>query len=195
MIKKYLLICLFWLCLGVLPLFSHHYKGLPHYNYFDNYPQVPILEFIEEGEEYTVFVTVYNFQGLDLGMVDAPNDVRFYIYVYNLKTDKSYIGKAHFNLYSSGKLVGRYINIKQEEERIYSLRAELLEQDEIVLETIITEGEREIALKTPMQLKPGFWDKYGVYASIVLFFVVVALLKTFMKSKTNDKSEFSSNKQ
>jgi hypothetical protein len=30
----------------VLPLHAHHFKGLPHYNYVENYPQTPEEEIL-----------------------------------------------------------------------------------------------------------------------------------------------------
>jgi hypothetical protein len=143
------------------------------------------MEFIEEGEDYTVFLTVYNFQGLDLDMVQAPNDVRFYIYLYNLKTDKSYIGDADFNIFSHGEQIGRYINVKQEEERIYSIRAEIMEQDDLILETILkNEKGEKIRIKMPIKITETFWDKYGLYIAVALFFLVVGIIK-----KVSDRNE------
>jgi len=157
---------------------AHHYKGLPHYNYFDNYPQVPIFEYIEEGEEYTVFVTIYNFQGLSLDMVDSPNDVRFYIYLYDLETDKSYEGEAAFNIYSHNKLVKRFINMKQEEERIYSIKAEIEEQDELILESIfIDKNGKTVNIKMPIKITKTFFDEYGLYIIVTLFFIIVGIIK------------------
>ena len=161
-----------------LTVSAHHYKGLPHYNYFDNYPQVPILEFIEERDDYAVFVTIYNFQGLDLDMVEAPNDVRFYIYLYDMQKDGSYVGDAAFNIYSHGKLVKKYINIKQEEERIFSIRTELKEQDDLILESLITTKTGEIVkVRMPIKITETFIDKYGLYLAVLAFFVVVGVIK------------------
>lgn len=164
---------------------SHHYKGLPHYNYFDNYPQVPIFEYINETEDYTVFITIYNFQGLSLDMVNSPDDVRFYVYLYNLRTDKSYVGEAQFNLYSHGELIKRFINIKQEEERIFSVKAEVKEQDDLILEAIFTdENGKEIIIPTSIEISNSFFDDYGLYIMIALFFLVVGIIK-----KVSDKQE------
>ena len=41
---------------------AHHFKGLPHYNYFENYPQVPEEEFLGEVGSYEVSLVVYDFQ-------------------------------------------------------------------------------------------------------------------------------------
>ncbi len=157
---------------------AHHYKGLPHYNYFDNYPQVPILEYIEETPDYEAFVTIYNFQGLDLGMVEAPNDVRFYVYLYNIEKGSSHLGSANFDIYSHGKLIHKFIGMEQEEESIYTLRSTIKEQDDLLLKISFTneEGE-EVVIDMEIEITESFWDKYGLYFAIVSFFVIVGLIK------------------
>ncbi len=189
-VKKYKKNLLLILLLGVFfnnyTVSAHHYKGLPHYNYFDNYPQVPIFEYIEEGDNYTVFATIYNFQGLSLEMVDSPNDVRFYIYLYDLNTDKAYEGEAAFNIYSHGKLVKRFINMKQEEERIYTIKAEIIEQDDLILESIFTDKEGQIVkINMPIEITNSFFDSYGLYLIILLFFVVVGVIKKISDRKND----------
>lgn len=182
-------LCLFSLTVcSFLTVSAHHYKGLPHYNYFDNYPQVPILEFIEERNDYAVFVTIYNFQGLSLDMVEAPNDVRFYIYLYDMGVDGSYVGDAAFNIYSRGKLVKKYINIKQEEERIFSIRTELEYQDDLILESLITKPNGEIvSVKMPIKITETFFDKYGLYIGVLAFFIVVGVIKK-VSNKVENKN-------
>lgn len=170
--------------MGINTVSSHHYKGLPHYNYFDNYPQVPIFEYIQEDKDYTIFATIYNFQGLTLDMVDSPDDVRFYIYIYDLKTDKSYVGEAAFYIYSHDKLVKRFINMKQEEERIFNIKAAIKEQDNLILETVFVSPEgKTVAIKMPIEITNSFFDKYGLYILIALFFIAVGVIKKISDRK------------
>ncbi|MGL1885325.1 MAG: hypothetical protein OCD76_02325 [Reichenbachiella sp.] len=172
---------------------AHHYKGLPHYNYFDNYPQVPILEYIEETPEYEVFITIYNFQGLDLDMVEAPNDVRFYIYLYNIEKANSYLGPANFDVYSHGKLIHKFIGIEQEEESIYNLRSNIKEQDDLILKiTFMDEDGKEVIIDVPIEITESFWDKYWLYLAIASFFAVVAIIKKSSGNIENNESDFSS---
>ncbi len=173
-------ILLIFICIFTLTPFSkaHHYKGLPHYNYFDNYPQVPILEYIKETLNYEAFVTIYNFQGLDLGMVEAPNDVRFYIYLYNIKKGSSHLGSANFDIYSHGKLIHKFIEMEQEEESIYTLRSTIKEQDDLLLKiTFINEEGEEVVIDMAIEITESFWDKYGLYFAIVGFFAIVGIIK------------------
>ncbi len=57
MIRFSVLLAAAWL-LAVSAASAHHFKGLPHYNYFENYPQVPEEEFIGEVGDYEVILTV-----------------------------------------------------------------------------------------------------------------------------------------
>ncbi len=157
---------------------AHHYKGLPHYNYFDNYPQVPILEYIKETPDYEAFVTIYNFQGLDLGMVEAPNDVRFYVYLYNIEKGSSHLGPVNFDIYSHGKLIHKFIGMEQEEESIYTLRSTIKEQDDLLLKiSFINEEGEEVVIDMEIEITESFWDKYGLYFAIVSFFGIVGVIK------------------
>lgn len=165
---------------------AHHYKGLPHYNYFDNYPQVPLLEFIEETEDYEAFVTIYNFQGLDLGMVEAPNDVRFYVYLYSIEEGKSHLGPVNFDIYSHGELIHKFIRIEQEEESIYTLRSTIEEQDDLVLRVSFEEEDGDgVQLNIPIEITASFWDKYWLYFAISGFFALVVIIKKVSSNKTN----------
>jgi hypothetical protein len=164
---------------------AHHYKGLPHYNYFDNYPQVPILEYIEETPEYEAFVTIYNFQGLDLGMVEAPDDVRFYVYLYNIQRGISHLGPANFDIYSHGKLMHRFVEMVQEEESIYTLRSTIKEQDNLLLKISFTDPDgKDVVIDIPIEITESFIDKYWLYFAIFGFFGIVGVIK-----KSTDKSE------
>ena len=40
------------LCVCVPVLFAHHFKGMPHFNYFENYPQIPQEDFIVQSGDY-----------------------------------------------------------------------------------------------------------------------------------------------
>ena len=65
--------------LGVGSVAAHHFKGLPHYNYFENYPQVPEEEFLGQAGDYEVSLVVYDFQGIDRENVEDPDNVRLFL--------------------------------------------------------------------------------------------------------------------
>ncbi len=57
---------------------AHHFKGLPHYNYFENYPQVPEEEFIGEVGDYEVSLWCRSESGQVVGPpVPVPGESAF----------------------------------------------------------------------------------------------------------------------
>ena len=169
---------------------AHHYKGLPHYSYFENYPQAPILEFIEETSNYEIYVTIYNFQGLNLEMVDAPDDVRFYIYIYDIENNTTYLGKADFEIYSHGEFVAKELGVSQFEESIYVLRKKIDQQDDLNLKVRVWSKEDiPFEISVPIQITETFLEKYGIYISVFLFFAAVITIKSFSKNKQVKKAK------
>ncbi len=47
------------LLLWAPPLAAHHFKGLPHFNYFENYPQIPQDEFLGQFGDYECSLVIY----------------------------------------------------------------------------------------------------------------------------------------
>ncbi len=172
------------LLLAVPLIQGHHYKGLPHYGYFENYPQVPTLEFLKETPRHEVFVTIYNFQGLNMDKVDAPDDVRFYVFVYDLVTDRIYTGEAQFSIYASGKLIHKTGTIKPEQEAIYVLEDKIEQQNDLKLDLTVlgADGERT-TISLPIRITQTLFQKYGVVAVVILFFVAVSSLKTILNRR------------
>lgn len=81
-------------CSAVCPLglWAHHFKGLPHYNYFENYPQVPEEEFLGQSAGYEFSLVVYDFQGIKRENLDAPNTVRLFLVIFELLSGNVYTG-------------------------------------------------------------------------------------------------------
>lgn len=174
------------------PLRAHHYKGLPHYSYFENYPQVPVLEFINETPEYEIFMTVYNFQGLNLEQVESPDDVRLYIYIFDLKQNKVFKGQARFKILSRGQLVYDTKLIDSEQENIFVIQRKIENQDELLMKVEFKgQNEQIVKLEIPFQITKSFFQKYGIYLLIALFFIVVSSIKLisdkWKKSSQNEK--------
>lgn len=178
--------------LGVVTVEAHHYKGLPHYSYFENYPQVPVLEFINETPEYEIFMTVYNFQGLNLEQVESPDDVRLYIYIFDLKQNKVFKGQARFKILSRGQLVYDTKLIDSEQENIFVIQRKIENQDDLFINVEFKDQSGQtVTLEIPFQITKSFFQKYGVYLLIVLFFIIVSSIKVisgkWMKSSQNEK--------
>ena len=179
------------LLLIVVPsAFAHHYKGLPHYGYFENYPQVPYLEHIKETPNYEIFVAIYNFQGFNMDKVESPKDVRFYIYIFNTQTNKSYIKPAKLKITSHNKLVFESDRKGPEEENIYIIQTQIKEQDNLMLSVEIEKENGELEkIEFPISITKSFFAKFGIGVSVLIFFILVGSVKTFLnlkKSKNED---------
>lgn len=175
------LIVVLFLMTVTRPLLSHHYKGLPHYSYFDNYPQVPILEFFQEDENYEVFITVYNFQGLSLEMVDAPNDVRLYIYVYDVKADTVLQQKLNITITSHDQIAYTDKNVASEQENIFVIRATMPEQDDLRVSLQFSDSTgKAVTLTIPIQITKTILQKYGLAIAIALFLIIVMTSKLIL---------------
>ncbi len=185
-----------WACgtiffLFPLLVFSHHYKGLPHFSYFENYPQIPYLEFIKETPDYEVYVTVYNFQGLNLEQVEAPDSVRIYLYIYDIKADKVYKNPASFKIFSHNSLVHATELAPPEQENIFVIQKEISKQDDLVLTASFKDPNgKSVEITIPFQITKTFFQKFGLYIVIALFFLFVIALKLITgRNDVSDKNK------
>ena len=160
---------------------AHHYKGLPHFSYFENYPQIPYLEFIKEAHDFEIYMTVYNFQGLNLDQVSSPDDVRLYIYIFDINNQKVYKQPASFSVYSNESLVYETGMIPPEQENIFVIQKKIKQQDNLkLLVEFNNESNELVSIEMPFQITKTFFQKYGVYLAIALFFLIVVILKMIM---------------
>lgn len=117
---------------------AHHNKGLPHYGYFENYPQVPTEETVNITGHWEMGATIFNFQGYDRRSANSPRDVKFFTYIYDLEADAAYMGPAEFEIRLDGKTVTRFSRKAVDEEAVYSTR-----------ETLPESGEYELVARVP----------------------------------------------
>jgi len=105
---------------------AHHNKGLPHYGYFENYPQVPTNEYVAVHGRWEIGATIFNFQGYaDRKSSDTPNDVKIFCYLYDLKAKKQYLGPISFKIVIGDETVSEFDRTKVDEEAVYSTRETL----------------------------------------------------------------------
>jgi ferredoxin-type protein NapH len=111
----------------LLPLSAsaHHNKGLPHYGYFENYPQVPTDEYVQIDGRWESGATVFNFQGLQRRTSETPNDVRIFAYVYDLQKDEGYEGVMSLTVLHKGEEVDSFARMEPNEEAVYVVRVAL----------------------------------------------------------------------
>ena len=101
---------------------AHHNKGLPHYGYFENYPQVPTEEFIDEVGRWEVGVVLFNFQGLQRKTSDTPDDVRIFAYAYDLQDGRGYHGPLTLHIEREGVRIATYDRLEPDQEGVYVTR-------------------------------------------------------------------------
>ncbi len=104
---------------------AHHNKGLPHYGYFENYPQVPTDEYVQISGRWEAGATVFNFQGLQRSTSETPNDVRIFSYLYDLKDDHGYEGPLTLTVMRGDEVVRTINRLEADEEAVYVARVEM----------------------------------------------------------------------
>ena len=107
------------------PAGANHNKGIPHYGYFENYPQVPIEEYVAIDGPWEIGAVIFNFQGLDRRKADTPNDVKIYLYLYDNRTQSAYQGPLDVEIRQGDELVSTFQRDSVDEESVYSTRETL----------------------------------------------------------------------
>lgn len=118
---------------GTSTALAHHNKGLPHYGYYENYPQVPTEEYVIIDGHWEMGATLFNFQGLDRTNADTPNDVKIYLYLYDLAADEGYGGPLDVSIMHDGEVVSTFERLSVDEETIYSTRETMPESGDYEL--------------------------------------------------------------
>ncbi len=153
------------------PAAAHHNKGLPHYGYFENYPQTPIDEYVVIDGPWEMGAVVFNFQGLDRRTADTPNDVKIYLYLYDDRTGRAYDGPLEVEIRSNGEVVATFERVRVDEEAVYSTRETLPHSGDY--ELLARVGEEEISLTFHVDLSsdrlPLEWIA-GIGGSATLLF-------------------------
>jgi len=122
---------------------AHHNKGLPHYGYFENYPQVPTDDYIKIVDKWELGGVVFNFQGLERATSDTPNDVKFFVYAYDLDADSTLRMPIDFTILKDGEVVTRFQRLKPDQEGVYITR-----------ETLPSSGDYELVYDFVYEDKP-----------------------------------------
>lgn len=164
----------------LIPVFSqsdayaHHNKGLPHYGYFENYPQTPTEEYVIIQDHWEMGATIFNFQGYNLReSSDTPNDVKIYLYMYDLDKDTNYVGKARFEIRErGGEVIADFTRDGVDEESVYSTREQLPHSgDYEIIAYPDVDGEK-IILPFHIELQDGLNYSliFGVSIPLLLLF-------------------------
>jgi len=167
--------------------FAHHNKGLPHYGYFENYPQVPTEENVVIKGHWEMGTVAFNFQGYDRRSADTPNDVKFFTYLYDLEADRNYVGAVDFEIRLGDRVVSRFARESVDEETIYSTRETLPESGDYLLVAIPRDVPQRVEIALPFHVSLGeakvSWGLVGAIGLPVLALFVLALLGRTRKGR------------
>jgi len=186
-LKKYIYILII-IAIIPLALYSHHYKGLPHYSYFEHYPQVPVEEFLGQAGEYEISLVVYDFQGFDKKDVQQPDDVRLYLIIFNLQNNKVYSGRVLLEIMDDDKVIHSIEKEQAAEENVYHANRKLSGSGNYSLRITLKDENNKTSV-IPFQLssqKTG-WGKWIGLALLVL--VIVAAYGSRKKRILMDRRE------
>lgn len=150
---------------------AHHNKGLPHYGYYENYPQVPTEEHVALDGRWEIGATIFNFQGLVRSQADTPTDVKIYLYLYDLIADKAYTGPLKVDIRLNGKTVAHFDRLEVDEEAVYSTRETLPESGTYNLVAHV-EG-KEVKLPFYIDLAGdgiNWWIVFGIGFPVAIVF-------------------------
>ena len=164
-------ITLFTLILSVLTLHAHHFKGLPHYNYFENYPQTPEEEFLGQSGNYEFSLVVYDFQGINKEDAESPDNVRLFLVAFDLRNGKLYNGPMTLELRDGDKVMHREKLKSAELENLYSMHHKLAETGDYSLHlTLHDAGDLECAIPFKLSSQKIHWGRWiaGGLAALLL---------------------------
>lgn len=171
-------LALLFVGLGSAPARAHHNKGLPHYGYYENYPQVPTEEIIVIDGRWEMGATIFNFQGYDRKESGTPNDVKFFMYLYDLETNAPYVGPVEFDVVLDGELVSTFRREAPDTEVVYASRETLPETGDYQLVAHIPGADRNPTLEFFIDLDEdavSWWLVGGLLGGLGLLFALALL--------------------
>ena len=151
-------------------LWAHHFKGLPHYNYFENYPQVPEEEFLGQTAGYEFSLVVYDFQGINRDDLDEPNTVRLFLVIFELLSGYVYAGPVTLEILDGSSPVYTERMESGASENLYSIHEALPDDGDYALRiTLHDSGDAQCVIPFTLssQKKPiGLWIT-GVFIALI----------------------------
>jgi hypothetical protein len=171
-----------------MPANAHHFKGLPHYNYFENYPQVPEEEFLGQAGEYELSLVVYDFQGINREKVESPDNVRLFLLIFNLLDNRIYKGRLTLELLDDGTPVHTEEFNAADLENIYSLHREIPDTGQYSLRVKLHD-EKGLQCTIPFLLSTQkvHWGKW--VGLILLVLISVAAVGARKARVTQDRRD------
>ena len=186
---KHFLIILGFLSISMGAM-AHHFKGLPHYNYFENYPQIPEEEFIGQAGDYEVSLVVYDFQGINREKVEHPDNVRLFLVIFNLLDNRVYGGKLTLEILDGDQVVHTRRFEAAELENLYGMHRELPPEGKYSLRMILHD-EGDLECKIPFRLSSQIvhWGKWIIVALLILL-AIAAFGSRVARVKQDRREEY-----
>ncbi len=181
-------LCAAALCLMPIAVMAHHFKGLPHYNYFENYPEIPEEEFLGQVADYEVSLVVYDFQGIKRENVDDPDMVRMFLVIFNLRNNDIYGGPLTLDVLDNGKVVHSERHKSSELENLYSMHQNLPDTGNYSLRlTLHNEDDLQCTIPFKLSSQKIHWGKW--VAAVLFILIVVAAIGARKARVSMDRKE------
>lgn len=170
-----MLLCLL-LSLGLVTgAMAHHFKGLPHYNYYENYPQIPEEEFLGQVGDYEVSLVVYDFQGINRDMAENPDNVRLFLVIFNLRNNRVYGGRLTLEILDGQQVVHQETQTSSQLENLYSVHRSLPDSGKYSLRlTLHDEDALQCTIPFTLSSQKVHWGKW--IALVLLLLVTIAAI-------------------
>jgi hypothetical protein len=167
------MVALFAVMLVPITAYPHHFKGLPHFNYFENYPQIPQDEYLWQEGDYEFSLVIYDFQGIEKTDANQPNDARLYLVIWSLRENRIYNQELIVRILDHEEPIHGVRFDAAVEENIYSFQHVLPETGKYSLQVDLADGTvATIPFKLSSQKVP--WGKW-VGGVLVVLVVIVAI--------------------
>lgn len=148
---------------------AHHFKGLPHYNYFENYPQVPEEEFLGQAGDYEFSLVVYDFQGINKEQAESPDNVRLFLLIFSLLENKVYTGPLTLEILDHGDTMEKVRFESADLENIFSLHRDLPDTGRYKLQlTLHNENDLQCEIPFTLSSQKVHWGRW-----IALFLILL----------------------
>lgn len=153
---------------------AHHFKGLPHFSYFENYPQIPQEEFLGQEGQYEFSLVLYDFQGIERQNVQQPNDARLFLVIFNLLQNRVYNGPVQLEIIDRGESIAQVRRPTAEQESIYQINATLLPEGDYALRVTLEEDELVAEIPFELSSQKVYWGRW-ITAVLVGLIAVAAV--------------------
>ncbi len=178
------ILCLVWIALifnvglYATEAEAHHIRGLPHYGYSKNYPQIPTYEEMRIVDEWNMnfsFIRIFETKKCDLA-----------VYIKNLKTEKPFQGTVTFQVFKNREKKDRIdppYDTLLDPTNTFRVGWEYEDDGLYIVRIQFNDGKSNYVEDFRMQMgEVGFNWLWLVLPGVVIF--IMALLVAFNRRKT-----------